>query len=231
MQSLQRFVESKAITNVVIALIVLDAIALGFVSEKMYGHIFSTIDEICVYVFALEILLKLIAFRGAFFKNKWNIFDLVIVVLSILPMFVSFAIFRLFRILKITRLFSTIPQFRFIIAVMLKTLPNAICVSIVLLLIFYVYAILGMQLFGADSTHFDGIEVAMLTLFQIMTGDSWNAIMDSVEGKHPFAWMYFVSFIVLSSFIMLNMFVGVIIDSINEIKSSKTKGDRDTRDV
>lgn len=228
MQKFQSIINSHFAQLFIIAVIVLDSISLGFISAEVAVEAFGVIDSFCLYFFVLEMATKILAFGGKFFRSKWNVFDLFVVVMSAMPIFSNFLAFRLFRILKITRLFSAVPHFRFIIAVTLKTLPNAVCIGVILLLIFYIYAILGVQIFANDApSYFGTLGTSLSSLFQIMTGDAWSDIMRAVANKHEFAWVYFVSFIVFSSFIMLNMVVGIIVESINEIKEQKNQALRE----
>lgn len=223
MPKLKAFIESSFIQYLIICVIILDSAVLGALSLQnlAYEKILLSIDYVCLYLFILEMIIKILAFQKEFFKSKWNLFDLVIIILSILPMFGNFLIFRLFRILKMTRLFSAIPQLRFIIAVMLKTLPSAMCIGIIMLIIFYIYAVLGVQLFSKEMpTYFGTLSKSLFSLFQVMSGDSWaESIARAALEFSPFSWIYFVSFIIISGFIVLNMVIGIIVDSINEIKS------------
>lgn len=219
---LQEIAKSAYFQNFILCIIVLDSVILGFMSLPHFKYFreFEMIDTICLYIFICEMVLKIIAFRLDFFKQKWNIFDFVIVVVSALPIFGNFLVLRLLRIFKILRLLSIVPQLRFVIAVMLKTLPSVVSIGFILMIVYYIYAILGIQLFATIlPQYFGSLGSSFFTLFQIMTGDDWGNIARVALDKYPHSWVYFISFIFIVSFIILNMVVGIIVDSINEIKS------------
>lgn len=221
---LREIVESHHMQIFIIAIILLDSLALGIMSIKDFAYrgVFERVDLGCMYFFIVEMCVKIIAFRWEFFKSKWNLFDLIIITLSALPLGGNFLIIRLLRIFKILRLFSVIPQLRFVIAVISKTLPSVLSIGFVLIIIYYIYGILGVQLFAQVAPqHFGSLSGSLFTLFQIMTGDDWGNLARAVGEVYPYSWIFFVSFIVIVSFIILQMVVGIIVDSINEIKSNR----------
>ena len=150
-----------------------------------------------------------------FFKENWNIFDFTIVALSLIPIasLDGVIIGRLLRVFRLLRLISFIPQFRILIESLITAIPR---VGYVLLFIFietYIFAAIGSILYsGIDPEHWGNIGVAMLTLFQTATLEGWPDLLDKAYSSRPFAWIFFLSFIILNSFIFLNMIVGVIID-------------------
>ena len=156
-----------------------------------------------------------------------NLFDLCIVVLSVLPTTIigNIAILRLFRVLRAARLSSSVPQLRFVIAVITRSIPSVVSIGVLLLLVYYIYAVLGTQLFAtAAPEYFGDLGKSFFTLFQVMTGESWSgAIARPIMRIYPYAWIYFISYMIIVSFIVLNMVIGVIVDSIKRDKSSKTR--------
>lgn len=171
--------------------------------------------------------------RKEFFCSKWNLFDLFVVVLSALPTTIigNILILRLFRIFRVARLFSSVPQLRFVIAVITKSIPSVVSIGVLLLLVYYIYAVLGTQLFAtAMPEYFGDLGKSFFTLFQVMTAESWSeAVARPIMQVYPYAWIYFISYMIIVSFIVLNMVIGVIVDSINEIKAQKLE--RDNKDV
>ena len=198
--------------------IILNAVLLGLNTSYNLA-IIERLERGILCIFALEMVLKIATFRADFFKNKANVFDFVVVILCFVPEFINVSILRFLRVFTLLRLFSAVPQFKFVIAVMFKTVPSAFCVSVVLMLVLYVYAVLCVYLFGANFPEiFGDLGTALLSLFQIATLDGWSISIAPVIRAYPYAWVIFVSFILVVSFVMLNMIVGLIVDNINEIK-------------
>ncbi len=132
------------------------------------------IDRMCLLFFCIEMCVKILVLRKEFFLSKWNLFDLFVVVLSVLPTTIigNIAILRLFRVLRAARLSSSVPQLRFVIAVITKSIPSVISIGILLLLVYYIYAVLGTQLFAtAAPEYFGDLGKSFFTLFQVMTAD------------------------------------------------------------
>lgn len=220
-------IQSAIFQNLVIAIVVFNSVVLGLLSIASYKEhtILLLIDEWCLYFFVCEVCLKLLIFRREFFKSGWNIFDSAVIALAVFPLLDvgSVVVLRLLRILKSVRMFSSISQLRFIIAVISRSLPSVLCIALLLLLVYYIYAIFGVHLFaGVSPNYFGDLGKTFFTLFQVMTGDSWSeAVARPIMGVYPYSWMYFMSFIVIVSFVVLNMVIGVIVDSVNEIKAQR----------
>ena len=180
-------------------------------------QIFSVLDYAVTIFFLIEIIIRVYSYEKArdFFKENWNIFDFTIVALSLIPIasLDGVIIGRLLRVFRLLRLISFIPQFRILIESLITAIPR---VGYVLLFIFietYIFAAIGSILYsGIDPEHWGNIGVAMLTLFQTATLEGWPDLLDKAYSSRPFAWIFFLSFIILNSFIFLNMIVGVIID-------------------
>lgn len=220
-------IHSRLFQGLVLGIIILDSIVLGALTFSFLKNnsILIAIDRICLLFFIAEMCLKILVLRKDFFISKWNLFDLFVVVLSALPTTIigNILILRLFRIFRVARLFSSVPQLRFVIAVISKGIPSVISIGILLLLVYYIYAVLGTQFFAtAAPEYFGDLGKSFFTLFQVMTGESWSeAVARPIMQIYPYAWIYFISYMIIASFIVLNMVIGVIVDSINEIKSSQ----------
>ena len=208
--------------GVVISIIIISAIMVGFrtydeVFPPEVFQIFSVLDYAVTIFFLIEIIIRVYSYEKArdFFKENWNIFDFTIVALSLIPIasLDGVIIGRLLRVFRLLRLISFIPQFRILIESLITAIPR---VGYVLLFIFietYIFAAIGSILYsGIDPEHWGNIGVAMLTLFQTATLEGWPDLLDKAYSSRPFAWIFFLSFIILNSFIFLNMIVGVIID-------------------
>lgn len=233
--NLKGSIKSPAFQNLIIGIIILDSIILGALTFSFLTNnsILIAIDRMCLLFFIAEMCLKILVLRKEFFCSKWNLFDLFVVVLSALPTTIigNILILRLFRIFRVARLFSSVPQLRFVIAVITKSIPSVVSIGVLLLLVYYIYAVLGTQLFAtAMPEYFGDLGKSFFTLFQVMTAESWSeAVARPIMQVYPYAWIYFISYMIIVSFIVLNMVIGVIVDSINEIKAQKLE--RDNKDV
>ena len=212
----------NAFEGFVISIIIISAIMVGFrtydeIFPEEVFQIFSILDYAVTIFFLIEIIIRVYSYEKArdFFKENWNIFDFTIVALSLIPIasLDGVIIGRLLRVFRLLRLISFIPQFRILIESLITAIPR---VGYVLLFIFietYIFAAIGSILYsGIDPEHWGNIGVAMLTLFQTATLEGWPDLLDKAYSSRPFAWIFFLSFIILNSFIFLNMIVGVIID-------------------
>ena len=227
-EKVKKIVESGAFTGIIFALILLNTITLGietFTLSAAATSILSTINTVCIVIFVLEILLKLYAYGPAFFKDAWNIFDVVIVVISILPMikFLSsmraFRIFRLFRALRALRMMKRLEKLRIIVQALLGALPSVAWVVVLLLIIYYIFGVIGTNLFATVSPeYFGSLWRTFYTLFQVTMADDLGNISRPLWEAGVSAPIYFISFVVLSSVLVLNVIVGVVVDSVAEIK-------------
>jgi voltage-gated sodium channel len=223
MNKIKLFLESKAFTQFIVFLILINAVTLGLESNRdlysEYGTYLTFIDKAILSVFVLELGLKLAIYRLAFFKSGWNIFDFVIVTASLLPASGPLAILRAFRIFRVLRLFSLVPQMRLVVTGLLRSLPGMASVMGMILIIFYISAVLVTKLFGHSGDEdltalFGSLPQSMLTLFQLMTLENWvDGIMVPAMKVYPLAWMFFIPFIIITSFAILNLFIGVIVEA------------------
>ncbi|NBC32413.1 MAG: ion transporter [Alphaproteobacteria bacterium] len=220
---LRRLVESAWTLRVITALICLNAVTLGLETSASVmaaaGDVLLTVDRIIVAIFALEIAAKLVVYRGSFFRSGWNIFDFVIVGISLAPASQSLSVLRALRILRVLRLISVVPDLRRVVQALLAAIPGMTSIVGVLLLVFYVSSVLATKLFGSHpdpnmQEWFGTIGASMYTLFQIMTLESWSmGIVRPTLELFPWAWVFFVPFIVLTSFAVLNLFIAIIVNA------------------
>jgi len=213
-------VESAHFHRLVLALILLNAVIVGLETydevRRHYGAVLYLADRIILYLFALELALRLAAAgAGAFFRSGWNIFDLAIVAASFLPASQFFTVARLFRILRVLRAVSVMPDLQRLVAALLRSLPSLGHIGALLALLIYVYAAVGTSLFGPYAPeHFGTLHQSVLTLFSVITLEGWIEVMESVLPHAPMAWIYFISFILLGTFVAMNFFVGVIVNNL-----------------
>lgn len=230
----------------ILGIIFINSISLGLESTPFglrHEHVLFIIDQICLYIFIFELLLKFIAYNKRFFKYKWNIFDLIIVLISSFATLPYFTVFRVFKIFRSVRIIKAVKSFRAIKAMKfvnglenLQRILRAIVLSfsgivwtlVLLFIIYYVYAIVGTNVFGSDFPEFFGtLGSSLLALFQIMTFDSWcSQIARPIIQIYNWAWIYFVSFGLISAFVIMNVIVGIVVDSIEEARREYEKKEK-----
>jgi len=231
-----RFVASRWFRSVVTTLVCLNALVLGLYTipavKEFLGVYLYGIDRFCLACFVIEMILKLWAYRWRFFKVGWNCFDLTVIVISLLPQFGVLSSIRLFRYLRVLRLITSFRQLRIIVMSVVRALPGIGWTAVFLFLIYYVYAIIGVNLYGQNCPNaFGTLTRAFYSLFQLMTLDGWRTdIVDPVVATNPSAWWYFISFIILSAFVLMNVVIGIFVNSMNEtVARTKSKGFSDTK--
>ncbi len=227
------FVERPSFSNIIALIIVINAITLGLETDtgivERFGSYLNIFETIVLGIFSLEILLKLYCYRLHFFRSGWNNFDFVIVVFSLLPATGPFSILRALRIFRILRLMSVIPSLRRVITGLLQSIPGMASVVGMLLLIFYVSAVLCTKLFGQGDDPqmqelFGTVPASMYSLFQVMTLEGWsdNVVNPALE-VYPWSWIFFIPFIIITAFAVLNLFIGIIVDGMqHEDKMTST---------
>ena len=225
------FVESGIFTTAIFVLIALNTISLGietFTLPENISSALSTFNTVCLVIFIIEILLKLYAYGVNFFKDGWNIFDTFIVLVSIMPMITflssmrAFRIFRIFRALRALRMMKRLEKLRVIVQALLGALPSVAWVVVLLMIIYYVYAVIGTNLFSTVAPDtFGTLWDSLYTLFQITLADDLGQISRPLLASSGLsAVVYFVTFVILSAVLVLNVIVGVVVDSVSEIKNA-----------
>jgi len=216
---------SALFRRVVIILIVLNAIIVGLDTypqiHAAYGNSLNLADRVILYVFSLELVLRFLGSNPpiAFFRSGWNLFDLIIVGVSFLPSSQFFTVARLFRILRALRTVSVLPDLQKLVTALLRSLPALGHILILLALLMYVYAAIGTSLFGEIAPKYFGtLHQSVLTLFSVITLEGWIAVMDEVLPHMPAAWIYFVTFILIATFVAMNFFVGVIVNNLQAVE-------------
>lgn len=221
---IEAMVSEKWFIHGITLLILINAVTLGLETSETvmakYGGQLRMLDHVILCCFVLEILLKLFACGFRFFKSGWNVFDLLIVGISLAPAAGPFSILRTLRILRVLRLISVVPRLRRVISALLTAIPGMASVMMILMIIFYITAVMATQTFGTNpdadmQKYFGDIGNSMFTLFQIMTLEGWNDIAAATLALYPMAWIFFVIFITIASFAVLNLFIGIIVDAMN----------------
>ena len=213
------WVETPRVQYSIVALIVINAITLGLeTSPTVMAHAGSwllALDNFVLGVFVVEISIKLYAHRWNFFYDPWNIFDFIIIAIALIPASGPLAVLRALRILRVLRLISMVPRLRFVVESLLHAIPGIASIAGLLVLLYYVFAVMATELFGADHPAWFGtIGKSMYTLFQIMTLESWSmGIARPVMETHPYAWLFFIPFILIATFTILNLFIAIIVNT------------------
>jgi voltage-gated sodium channel len=219
-QRLARWVESKPIQQGITWLILINAVVLGLeTSDRImadWGPWLIAVDHLILAVFVIEIALRILAHRLAFFRDPWSLFDFTVVAIALVPASEAWAVLRSLRVLRVMRLLSTVPSMRRVVAGLLAAIPGLSSVFAVICIIFYVGAVVATNLFGERFPEwFGSLGESAYTLFQVMTLESWSmGIARPVMDAYPWAWGFFVIFILVSTFTLLNLFIAVIVNAI-----------------
>ena len=227
-----RLVNKAAFEYTIIALILLNGVFLGLgtspVLAQQYGDLLHLGNQIVLGVFIVEALLKMIALAprvDMYFRDGWNVFDFLVIVFSLIPATGEFAmVARLARLLRVLRLISAIRELRLIVAALVRSIPSVGHVMLLMSIIVYIYAIIGYQLFHEhDPMHWRSLGISVLTLFNIITLEGWTVVMDNAMQLHSWAWIYFVSFVIAGTFVVINLFIAIIINNLDEAKAERLR--------
>jgi len=222
--TIKRLVESNHFQKFIMVLIILNGITMGMETSKQlatdYGHLFEWFNTFVITAFTIEVSLRIYINRLAFFKDGWSLFDFFIVAISLVPASAGFEILRILRVPRLLRLISIVPQMRKITTALVKVIPGILSIGGLLSLFFYIFAIMATQLFGEKFPEwFGSLGESFYTLFQIMTLESWSmGIVRPVMEEFPLAWLFFVPFIFLATFIIVNLIIAIVVDAMNEMK-------------
>ena len=222
--------ESAPAQRFVTALIVVNAVTLGLETAPSvmdrYGFWLEWIDHIILWVFVAELAAKMIGRGLAFYRNGWNLFDLVVVGIALAPTTGALSVLRALRILRVLRLVSVVPSLRRVVASLVGAIPGLGAISGVLLLFFYVSSVLATKLYGDLAPElFGSIGGSMFTLFQIMTLEGWADIVRDIMEPEPFAWLFFIPFILVATFTMLNLFIAIIVNAMQSEHEADQKAE------
>lgn len=214
------WVERPRVQHALVALIVLNAIVLGMETSPALmaaaGDSLVALDHAILAVFVVEIALRITAHGWRFFRDPWSVFDFVVVAISLAPSSEEFSVLRALRVLRVLRLVTLVPSMRRVVAGLLAAVPGLGSVAAIMAIIFYVSGVMATKLFAEKFPElFGSLGASLYTLFQIMTLDGWSAeVARPVMEAFPYAWVFFVIFILVSTFTLLNLFIGVIVNAI-----------------
>lgn len=232
-----KWVENPVTDRFIISLILINAVTLGLETSPAimakYGGFITTIDKIILSLFVTEISLRILAHGQRFFTDPWSVFDFFVVAIALLPATSQFSVLRALRVLRVLRLISMVPQMRRVVSALLSAIPGLSSIILVLLLIFYVFAVIATNLFAIQYPDwFGSIGHSMYTLFQIMTLESWSmGIVRPIMESHPYAWAFFIPFILIATFTMLNLFIAIIVNAMQLQSERETTITADNTDA
>lgn len=218
---LARLIAHPLTERFVLVLILFNALTLGLETypdiRAQYGELLYLLDRVVLAIFVAELAARIWVHKVRFFRDPWSLFDLFVVGIALLPSTGSLSVLRALRILRALRLVTAIPSLKRVVGGLISALPGMASILLLLMLIFFVFAVIASKLYGeAKPELFGDLGLAAYTLFQVMTFDDWSAgIVKPLLEQHPFAWAFFVVFMMLSSFMVLNLFIGVVVTALD----------------
>ena len=222
--------QSHTFEYFIIGVIIVNGILLGLETSPalsdQYGGLMRLGNQIALGIFIVEAIIKMLALAPGshrYFKDGWNIFDFSVIVFSLIPATGQFAmIARLARLLRVVRLITAIQDLRLIVAALVRSIPSVVHVFMLMSIVLYIYAIMGYHLFHEnDPDNWRNLGISVLTLFNIITLEGWTEVMSKAMERHPLAWIYFVSFVIIGTFVVINMFVAIIINNLDDAKRER----------
>ena len=232
---IEAFIAYPFIQHTLVAFIIINAVILGMETSPyimdQIGPVLIALDHGILWVFIAEIVL-LIAARGLhFFKDPWAVFDFIVVGIALVPATGSLSVLRALRVLRVLRLINKIESMRRVVSGLLSSLPSLGSVFGLILVIFYVSAVIATNVFGtAFPDWFGNLATSSFTLFQVMTLEGWSdGIARPVMQVFPHAWIFFLIFILIATFVIVNLFIAVIVDSLTSINPAAVDAQNQTK--
>ena len=219
---LARILNDSRTQNLILGLIVCNAITLGLETSaplmEAHGELLHAVDRAILTIFVIELVARMLAFRLRFFRDPWSWFDLFVVGIALVPATGVLSVLRALRVLRVLRLITAVPALKRVVGGLLRSLPGMGSIALLLLLVMYVFAVMATKLFGGTHPEqFGSLPASAYTLFQVMTFDDWSAgVVKPLAESHAYAVAFFLTFIILSTFTALNLFIGVIVKALDE---------------
>lgn len=226
-ERLRVFIEHRRVQGAIIALILINAVLLGLetwpAAMAAAGGLILAVDRAILSIFVAEIALRLYVHRRNFWRDPWSVFDFTVVTIALLPATGQLAVLRALRVLRVMRLLTMVPSMRRVVGALLGAIPGLLSIGLVLLIVYYVFAVIATNLFAADYPQWFGhLGRSLYTLFQIMTLESWSmGIARPVMESFPYAWAFFVPFILVATFTMLNLFIAIIVNAMQSYSEAE----------
>ncbi|MGH3944397.1 MAG: ion transporter, partial [Pseudonocardiaceae bacterium] len=229
-ERLRSRVDSDLFQRFIIAVIVVNAVTLGLETSdrivSQFGGLLHEVDRIALAIFVVELVLRITAHGWRFFRDPWNVFDFIIVGIAVVPASGAFSVLRTLRILRVLRLVALVPSMRGVVEALLSAVPGMASIAALLGLMIYVAAVMATQLFGDGvPDRFGDLGTSLFTLFQVMTTDDWANVARAAMAVQPLAWIFFVVYMLLSTFAVLNLFIAVVVRAMEEQVATEVKAD------
>ncbi|WP_278349486.1 ion transporter [Stutzerimonas kunmingensis] len=224
---LKQLIERPAVQRGILLLIVVNAAILGMQTSPSlvasWGELLRVLDMLILGVFVVEIAARIYVHRAAFFRDPWSLFDFTVVAIALVPASGPFSVLRALRVLRVMRMVTMVPSMRRVVGALLSAIPGLGSIAMVLALVFYVSAVIATGLFGADFPEWFGhLGRSVYTLFQVMTLESWSmGIVRPLMDVFPYAWVFFIPFILIATFTMLNLFIAIIVNAMQTVTDAE----------
>ncbi len=228
-QQTDRFLKRPVVQRAILTLIIINAVLLGLETSASImaqaGDWVRMADKAILSVFVVEIVARLYVHRLAFFRDPWSVFDFAVVGIALVPASGPFAVLRALRVLRVLRVLTIVPSMRRVVGALLSAIPGLSSIALVLLLVFYVFGVIATHLFGQHFPEWFGhLGRSLYTLFQVMTLESWSmGISRPVMEEVPYAWAFFIVFILFATFTMLNLFIAIIVNAMQTFQDGEHK--------
>lgn len=232
----RHFLEHRTTERVLAGLILLNAIVLGLETSKSlmarYDWLLEPLDHILLGIFVVEVVVRLIVTGRSFFRDPWNVFDFIVITLSLMPQTGPLSVLRALRILRVLRLVSAVPTLRRVVGGLIESMPGIGAIALLLTLVYYCFAVMATNLFGDDVPEaFGTMGRSAYSLFTVMTLEGWNELANKVMEKHPYAWLFFIPYILTTTFTVLNLFIAIIVTAMqneaDKIREAEAKEHRE----
>ena len=215
---LKTIVDDPRTERAIMIVIIINAITLGLQTSQTvmaaYGPVLEFFDDLIVGIFVVEVTARIIVHRWAFFRDPWSVFDFIVVAISLVPASQTFSVLRALRILRVLRLITAVPTLKAVVGGLLAALPGMGSIVLLIGLLYYVFAVMAVKMYGAEFPEIFGtLGRSFFTLFTVMTLEGWVEIVKSMMEKFPFSWVFFITFIVVTTFMVLNLFIGVVVNA------------------
>jgi voltage-gated sodium channel len=215
---LRTIVEDPRTDRFVMTLIIINAVTLGLQTSKTVmdsiGPFLLILDDIILAMFVVELAARIAVYRLSFFRDPWNVFDFVVVAIALVPATETLSVLRALRILRVLRLITAVPALKAVVTGLLTALPGMGSIVLLIGLLYYVFAVMATKMYGPEAPELFGtLGASLFTLFTVMTLEGWVEVVKSLMEQRPYAWIFFITFIVVTTFMVLNLFIGVVVNA------------------
>jgi voltage-gated sodium channel len=225
----RRVADSGLFQGFILGVIVLNAVTLGIQTYDISSDLesaLSTLDEVFLGIFVAELAIRITAFGSRpqdFFRDGWNIFDFSVIAAAFVPgVRENVTLLRIVRLLRVVRLVTVLPDLRILLRAMARSIPPIMSLAVLTVMLMYVYGMIGWILFGdEDPTNWGDIGQAMLSTFTMLTLENWPQLLEAGTAIHPQSWIFFVSYVLLASFLVINILIAIIINSMDEVHEAE----------